>query len=84
MGREATATGPWRRSVGWVLIVLAFGIVSTAARIASHQVDPNVQLAYAVSGLLTFAAMLLGGTLLLRSAHRAQTAVDADEGWWHR
>ncbi len=84
MGRAATATGPWRRAAGWVLIVLAFGIVSTAATIASHQVDPNVQLAYSVSGLLTFAAMLLGGTLLLRSAHRAQAAFDADEDGWRR
>jgi hypothetical protein len=84
MGRASIVTGPWRRAVGWVLIVLAFGIVSTAARIASHQVDPNVQLAYAVSGLLTFAAMLLGGTLLLRSARRALAALEADEGWWRR
>jgi hypothetical protein len=82
MGREATATGALKRWFGWVMIVSSFGVASVAARVSSHQLDPNVQLRYGIVGLSIFAAMLLAGTLLVRSANRDRAVKDADLRRW--
>ena len=72
MDREtAPSQGTWKRVLGWVLILTAFaGTCSAAATMSSRHVDLNTLFLYALAGLLFFAALLVGGFLLLESARR--------------
>jgi hypothetical protein len=65
----ASSRGTLKRILGWVLILTAFvGTASAAATMSSRLMDLDIAVAYALVGLLIFAALLVSGFLLLESA----------------